>query len=290
MTTLAVIGAGVIGLSWARLACENDWDVTIYDPRDVIADVVAAELGHDPRIRVVLDIATAVADADLVQENGPERLPIKQDLFRQIVAHARPDAVLATSSSSLTATAIAQGLPDASQVLVGHPFNPPDLMPLVEVVPGGGTSDDITKRAVELYECLGRVPVVIHREIPGFVANRLQLALFHEALYLVEQGIVTPADLDVILRNSLGLRWATTGLFEGNVLGGGPGGIRHLYSGDGAQLSTLELGLPATDPEQMEKVITLVEQTYGSGTEAFHRLRDKRDTRTRAVLAALNRS
>ncbi|CAM4506656.1 3-hydroxyacyl-CoA dehydrogenase NAD-binding domain-containing protein [Nocardia ninae] len=289
MTTLAVIGAGVIGLSWARLAREHDWDVTIYDPRDDIADVVAAELGHDPRIRIVADIAAAVADADLVQENGPERLPIKQDLFTQIVTHARPDAVLATSSSSITATAIAQGLPDASQVLVGHPFNPPDLMPLVEVVPGSDTADDITKRAVELYQRLDRVPVVIRREMPGFVANRLQLALFREALYLVQQGVLTPADLDVILRNSLGLRWATIGLFEGNVLGGGPAGIRHLYAGVGAQTSTLELGTPSNDPEQMEKVIIQVEQAYGTGTEAFQRLRDKRDTRTRAVLAALNR-
>ncbi|RDI65071.1 3-hydroxyacyl-CoA dehydrogenase NAD-binding domain-containing protein [Nocardia pseudobrasiliensis] len=287
MKTLAVIGAGVIGLSWAKLAREHDWDVTIYDPRDDIADVVAAELGDDPRIRVVADIAAAVAEADLVQENGPERLPIKQDLFARIVAHARPNAVLATSSSSITASLITEGLTGASRVLVGHPFNPPELMPLVEVVPGRDTEDDATKRAVELYEELGRVPVVIHGELPGFVANRLQGALSREAIYLVQQGVVSPADLDVIVRNSLGLRWATIGPFEGNVLGGGPGGIRHLYAGVGAETSKIEFGTPTADPEQMEKVISQVEQTYGTGPEAFARLRDKRDELTRAVLAAL---
>ncbi|MFI5780929.1 3-hydroxyacyl-CoA dehydrogenase NAD-binding domain-containing protein [Nocardia sp. NPDC051570] len=287
MSTLAVIGAGVIGLSWARLAREHEWDVTIYDPRADIADVVAAELGADPRIRVVADIAAAVAEADLVQENGPERLPIKQELFARIIEHARPDAVLATSSSSITATLITEGLSGAGRVLVGHPFNPPDLMPLVEVVPGRDTTEDATERAVELYEGLGRVPVVIGTEMPGFVANRLQGALSREAVYLVQQGVVSPADLDVIMRNSLGLRWATIGPFEGNVLGGGPGGIRHLYAGVGAETSKIEFGTPATDPERMETLIGQVEQAYGTGVEAFERLRATRDSRTRAVLAAL---
>ncbi|MBF6329960.1 3-hydroxyacyl-CoA dehydrogenase NAD-binding domain-containing protein [Nocardia transvalensis] len=287
MSTIAVVGAGVIGLSWARLAREHGWDVTIYDPRDDIAAVVSAELGDDHGVRVAADIAAAVAEADLVQENGPERLPIKQHLFAEILTHARPDAVLATSSSSIAASLIAQGLSDASRVLVGHPFNPPELMPLVEVVPGAQTSDATVQRALDLYKALGRVPVVIRKEVPGFVANRLQGALSREAVHLVQQGVVSPADLDVIMLNSLGLRWATIGPFEGNVLGGGPGGIRHLYAGVGAETSKIELGTP--DPARMDEVIDQVEQTYGSGPETFERLRARRDRRTRAVLAALDR-
>ncbi|WP_344017498.1 3-hydroxyacyl-CoA dehydrogenase NAD-binding domain-containing protein, partial [Williamsia serinedens] len=248
--TMAIVGAGVIGLSWARLAREHGWAVAITDPRPDLAEIVAGEFGEDPEVRVTGDLADAVRDADLVQENGPERLPIKQQLFAEIGAAAPAGAVLATSSSSITASEIASDLEAdvAARLLVGHPFNPPELMPLVEVLPGARTASATTDRAVALYRDLHREPVVIAKELPGFVANRLQGAVSREARYLVQQGVVSPGDLDTILRNSLGLRWATIGLFEGNVLGGGPGGIRHLIEGVGAQTGSIEFGTPATDP------------------------------------------
>ncbi|MFD4366966.1 3-hydroxyacyl-CoA dehydrogenase NAD-binding domain-containing protein [Rhodococcus sp. NPDC058521] len=286
MRTIAIVGAGVIGLSWARLAREHGWDVVITDPRPDLENVVA-EFADDEHVRATSDLAEAVADADLVQENGPERLDVKKSLFAEIVQAAKPDAVLATSSSSISATLIATELEDPARVVVGHPFNPPELMPLVEVLPGERTAPEAVDRAVELYEALGRVPVVIRKELPGFVANRLQMALSREARYLVEQGVVSAEQLDTILQNSLGLRWATTGLFEGNVLGGGPGGIRHLFAGVGAETGKIEFGVPSTDPEVVENLFEQVEDTYGVGPEAYERLRDKRDHRTRAVLKAL---
>ncbi|MCX6470545.1 MAG: 3-hydroxyacyl-CoA dehydrogenase NAD-binding domain-containing protein [Corynebacteriales bacterium] len=287
--TLAIVGAGVIGISWARLAREHGWTVTITDPRPDLRDIVTAAFGDDPAVVATDDLAAAVRAADLVQENGPERLPVKQQLFAEIGAAAPADAVLATSSSSITASEIAVDLEPgvAARLLVGHPFNPPELMPLVEVLPGSRTAAETTETAVGLYRALDREPVVITTELPGFVANRLQAAISREARYLVQEGVVSPGDLDTILRNSLGLRWATIGLFEGNVLGGGPGGIAHLLAGVGAQTGGIEPGVPATDPESMRRLVEAVEDTYGSGAQVYETLARRRDRRTRAVLAAL---
>ncbi|WP_223885250.1 3-hydroxyacyl-CoA dehydrogenase NAD-binding domain-containing protein [Nocardia colli] len=285
--TMAVVGAGVIGLSWARLAHRHGWRVVITDPRPDLRELVESEFGGDDRVSWTADLAKAVEAADLVQENGPERLPVKQELFAEILRAAPADAVLATSSSSITASLIAAGLDNAGRILVGHPFNPPELMPLVEVLPGAKTDESTVTRAVELYTELDRVPVVIRREIPGFVANRLQKVLSTEATYLVQSGVVSVEDLDIILQNSLGLRWATIGLFEGNVLGGGPGGARHLFEGVGAEVGKIEPGKPSADPALREELIEHIEGAYGSGQQNYERLVAKRDRRTHAVLEAL---
>ena len=182
---------------------------------------------------------------------------------------------------------IAEDFDRADRILVGHPFNPPALMPLVEVVPGNKTSYDTVTRAVGLYRELDRAPVVIRKELPGFVANRLQMAMTREAQYLVETGVVGVGEFDTILQNSLGLRWATIGLFEGNVLGGGVGGARHLFAGVGAETGQIELGTPSHDPEVVEKLVDEIEATYGVGEAAYDRLVAKRDRRTIAVLNAL---
>ncbi|OAT67498.1 hydroxylacyl-CoA dehydrogenase [Mycobacteroides immunogenum] len=286
--TMAVVGAGVIGLSWARLARDHGWRVGITDPRDDLEAIVEAAFGtDDPDVFTSHTLADVVADADLVQENGPERLTIKHELFSQILESAPAHAILATSSSSIGATLIADGLNAGDRVIVGHPFNPPELMPLVEVVPGAQTSDATLKTAVELYRALGRAPIVIRKEIPGFVANRLQVALTREAQYLVETGVVSVADLDTALQNSLGLRWAATGLFEGNTLGGGPEGARHLYEGIGAEVGKITVGTPSSDPQVIEKLIEDIDATYGTGQENYERLLTRRNERTLAVLAAL---
>lgn len=285
--SIAVVGAGVIGLSWARLAHRHGWRVAITDPRPDLRELVESEFGIDDRVSCTASLAEAVDGVDLVQENGPERLPVKQQIFAEILGAAPADAVLATSSSSITASLIAADLDNAGRIIVGHPFNPPELMPLVEVLPGTKTDEATVTRAVELYTELDRVPVVIRKELPGFVANRLQTALTREAQYLVESGVVGVAELDTILQNSLGLRWATIGLFEGNVLGGGPDGVRHLFAGVGAEIGKIELGAPSADPAVVEKLVEDIEAAYGSGAQTYERLVDKRDRRTHAVLEAI---
>jgi ketoreductase RED1 len=286
--TMAIIGAGVIGLSWARLARDHGWRVAITDPSPQLEEWVQGEFGaDDPLVTYSSDQDQVVHDADLVQENGPERLPLKKDIFGALLKTAPAHAVLATSSSSIGASLIAEDFDSADRIIVGHPFNPPALMPLVEVVPGNKTGDDTVTRAVDLYRELDRAPVVIRKELPGFVANRLQMAMSREAQYLVETGVVGVDDFDTILQNSLGLRWATIGLFEGNVLGGGVGGARHLFAGVGAETSQIQLGTPSQDPEVVEKLIGDIEATYGAGEATYERLVAKRDQRTIAVLNAL---
>ncbi|GGF40327.1 putative 3-hydroxyacyl-CoA dehydrogenase [Marmoricola endophyticus] len=286
--SVAIIGAGVIGLSWAHLARDHGWSVTITDPAPQLEEWVTSEFGSDDAlVSWTADLAEAVTGVDLVQENGPERLEIKQTIFAEVLAHAPADAVLATSSSSIASSLIAEGLEDGTRLLVGHPFNPPALMPLVEVVPGTDTAPATVERAIALYRELDRVPVVVRKEMPGHVANRLQTALSREAQYLVEDGVVGVADLDAILQNSLGLRWSTIGLFEGNVLGGGVGGARHLFEGVGAETGRIALGAPSTDPDVRERLVTDIEAEYGVGEEAYDRLVEKRRVRTEAVLEAL---
>lgn len=275
MTSVAVVGAGVIGLSWARLFASYGMTVRVTDPRPDLADVVPSG------VQVAESVAEAVRDADFVQENGPENLEFKKTLFAELVRAAPAHALLLSSSSAIPSTAFAEGV-DGSRILIGHPFNPPHVIPLVEVVPGEQTSEDSVQRAVEFYRSVGRTPVVERKEIPGFVGNRLQAALSREAAYLVEQGVVTPADLDAVVTNSLGLRWATVGPFLGAHLGGGPGGYRHLAEHIGKSMQGLALGTPSGNPE---KLIEAVEDAYGSST--YSALAEARDRKQLAVLTAL---
>ncbi|MBD0322946.1 MAG: hydroxylacyl-CoA dehydrogenase, partial [Aldersonia sp.] len=194
MSTVTVVGAGVIGLSWARLFADHQWRVVVTDPREDLADVVAsADLAAD--VRMEADLATAVSDSDLVQECGPERLELKRKLFGIIAAAAPSTAIFASSSSSLLPTDMAEGNPAPDRILVAHPFNPPHLMPLVELVPGRQTSNATMESAHAIYESIGKVPVRLKKEIRGFIGNRLQKALNTEATYLVQQDYITPADL-----------------------------------------------------------------------------------------------
>ncbi len=279
MSIVTIIGAGVIGVSWAKLFAEAGWEVRVTDPRPDLADLLAG-IAATP----VPDLAEALRGADFVQENGPERIEVKRELFAAAAEHAKPDAVLASSSSSLLPSAMAEGNPAADRIVIGHPFNPPELMPLVEVVPAPSTSAATMDRAIEVYRGLGRRPVRLNKEVPGFVGNRLQRVFNEQSTYLVQQGVIDPAELDELVRNSLGLRWATIGPFESRHLGGGPGGIRHLAAHVGAAM-TFEIGTP--DPARNEAVYEAVEAAYGVGADAYQQLAEHRDRRTRAVLAAL---
>ncbi|MFD9965193.1 3-hydroxyacyl-CoA dehydrogenase NAD-binding domain-containing protein [Amycolatopsis sp. NPDC058986] len=301
--TAAVIGAGTIGLSWTALFAGHGLTVRVSDPRPDLAEAVQSALdefaphlaqqglaveGIADRVVIADDVADAVRDADIVQENGPENVDFKKDLFATLVRESPSHALLLSSSSAIPATAFTGELADASRVLIGHPFNPPHLIPLVEVVPGERTSDESVAAAVDFYRLVGRTPVVERKEIPGFVGNRLQNALSREAIYLVEQGVVTPEDLDEVMTNSLGIRWATVGPFLGSHLGGGPGGYRHMAEHIGKSMKKMwdGLGRPSQSPEEQERLIEAVEKAYGSST--YSELAEARDRRQIAVLSALD--
>lgn len=282
LSIVTIIGAGVIGQSWARLFSDAGWEVRVTDPRPDLEEVLTGiHATAEP------DLARALEGADFVQENGPERIEVKKELFGAAAEHAAPHAILASSSSSLLPSAMSEGNPAAERILVGHPFNPPQLMPLVEVVPSASTSAESVQRAVEVYSELGRQPVRLKREIRGFVGNRLQKAFNDEAAYLVQEDIIAPDELDTLVRNSLGLRWSTIGPFESRHLGGGPGGIRHLDAHVGAQMD-FSGGHP--DPTRKDELHEAVEGAYGVGEAAYAQLAERRDRRTRAVLDALTKA
>ncbi|NBH11640.1 3-hydroxyacyl-CoA dehydrogenase NAD-binding domain-containing protein [Amycolatopsis sp. SID8362] len=298
MKNAAVIGAGTIGLSWTALFAHHGLTVRVTDPRPDLAEAVAEALKTfaphlgttaeelASRVSIAGSVTESVKDADVVQENGPENVEFKKELFAQLVAEAPDHALLLSSSSAIPSTAFTGDI-DGSRVLIGHPFNPPHLIPLVEVVPGERTSDESVERAVEFYTSLGRTPVVERKEMPGFVGNRLQNALSREAIYLVEQGVVTPEELDKVITNSLGIRWATVGPFLGSHLGGGPGGYRHMAEHIGKSMKKMWAGLgnPSQSPEEQERLIEAVETAYGSST--YSDLAETRDRKQLAVLHAV---
>jgi ketoreductase RED1 len=250
---VCVVGAGVIGTSWTALFLAHGLKVVVVDPQPGIEATVAAALQKiAPTLRELglphenlekslsfePDLERAVAGADVVQENGPERIEWKQQLWARIEKAVRPHALLLSSSSARTATEQSSEMKDASRLLVGHPFNPPHLVPLVEVVPGERTDPQATADAVAFYTALGKVPRVLKKEIRGFVANRLQRVIFREACYLVKEGVVTIEELDDIVTNSIGLRWAVNGPFSSFYMGGGPTGFRGYFGQFGPGMKT----------------------------------------------------
>jgi ketoreductase RED1 len=298
--TAAVIGAGTIGLSWTALFAAHGMTVRVSDPRPDLAEAIdtalaqftpdLAALGLDvdgvaDRVHVAADVIEAVRDADVVQENGPENVEFKKNLFATLVREAPQHALFASSSSAIPATAFTTEIEDAGRILIGHPFNPPHLIPLVEIVPGERTSEDAVATAVDFYTFLARTPVVERKEMPGFVGNRLQNALNREASYLVQQGVVTPEDLDKVVTSSLGIRYATIGPFLSGHLGGGPGGYRHLTDHIGKEMDKMQLGEVTKDPKVRERLIEAVEKTYGA--YSYTQLSEERDRKQLAVLTAL---
>lgn len=224
--TVAVLGAGSIGVSFAILFACNGFDVTVYDPvpealprarADLLERLTqVGALDAESRVRFTTDVTAALAEAEFVQECAPERLDLKQDLIRRAASLTSADVPLVSSSSAIVASQLARDLDDdaAQRVLVGHPGNPPYLIPVIEVVPSPLTSEVMVKRAVELYRCAGLRPVLVRREVEGFVFNRLQGALLREAYCLVRDGVASVDDIDEVVRSGLGLRWSVIGPFE----------------------------------------------------------------------------
>src|SRR5258707_1493501 len=242
---IAIIGTGVIGASWTALFLARGLQVVA---TDVAPNAEAAlrkfvetawpalkRLGLSPgasqsNLSFTLALAQAVADADLVQENGPERIDFKQKLYGELDQMLPPDMIIASSSSGLTLSEIQNGARSHPQrSVIAHPFNPPHLIPLVEIVGGAKTSEPTIRRAAEFYTSIGQRTVRLNKEMPGHVANRLQAALAREVYYLVAEGVVSAADVDTALCWGPGLRWGVMGNMMLNHLGGGPGGIEHFF-------------------------------------------------------------
>jgi 3-hydroxyacyl-CoA dehydrogenase len=243
MSKVAIIGAGLVGRAWAisfaRGGCEVflfDHEASQVDRALAYVDSILGNLeindllnGESPqavrrRMRKVDDVRSALADAVHVQENVPEELEIKRKLYAEFDTLAGPDVVLASSTSALLPSSIFEGLGGARRCLVVHPINPPYLIPAVEVVPSPWTDAEIVKRTVALMRNVGQAPIVMRREIDGFVMNRMQGALLEEAFRLVADGYASSEDVDIGLREGLALRWSFMGPFETIDLNA-PGGV-----------------------------------------------------------------
>lgn len=274
---VAVVGTGVIGTSWATLFAAHGHDVVAWDP--------APDDRLPAGVTVVDDPAEAAAGADFVQENAPERLAVKHELLAVLDGAARDDVVIASSSSMLRPTDLARGAPrHPERVLVGHPFNPPHLVPLVEVVPGEATSEAAVAAAMAFYASVGRTPLRLRAELPGHLANRLQAALWREAYSLVARGVATVADVDAAITEGPGLRWAAVGPITGQHLSGGAGGLAHVleHLHPGTEALWADLGSPAMTPELADRLVT---QAADAATDP-DALLARRDAVIRAVLDA----
>lgn len=257
--TLGIIGGGLIGASWAALAASSGLSVRAWDPdraaRDSFAGRVAAaqaqltELGMtgEATVTIVDTIQDVARDCRWIQENAPERLELKTALLAEIEAAAQPGTVIASSTSSLLWSDLARSLQRPAHFLLAHPFNPPHLMPLVEIYAADAA---IRERAVAFYSGLGRVPVCLKREARGHIANRLASALWREAVNIVAEGIADVSDVDRALVNGPGLRWSVIGAHMAYHLGGGPGGIAHYlqHLGPSQERRWADLGTPKLTP------------------------------------------
>jgi len=220
-------------------------------------------------LKFTADLAQALAGADLVQENGPERIDFKQKLYGQLDGLLPPDVIIASSSSGLTMSEIQKGAAShPERCVIAHPFNPPHLIPLTEIVGGAKTSEATIRRAAEFYTSIGQRTVRLNKEMPGHVANRLQAALAREVYYLVAEGVVSAADVDTALSWGPGLRWGIMGNMMLNHLGGGPGGIEHFFHQFAGPMTAWwkSLGSPELTPEVQKKLIDSVHAEVGSRT------------------------
>jgi 3-hydroxyacyl-CoA dehydrogenase len=299
---VAVVGTGVIGASWVAHFLAHGLDVVATDPAPgaearlrsevtehwgILTQLGLADGASTDRLTFDADVESAVAQADFVQENGPERVELKHALFAQLDRAARPDVVLASSSSGLLPSVIQAGCPEhPERVLIGHPFNPPHLIPLVEVVPGAKTSDAAMDAAMTFYAAVGKRPIRLRQELPGHVANRLQAALWREAYSLVDRGIASVTDVDTAIAYGPGLRWAVLGPFVNQHLSGGAGGLAHNIEHLGPPMVAWwdDLRQPDLTPELAARLVAGVDEELAGIDQA--KLVQHRDAVLNALLTA----
>ena len=279
---IAIIGTGVIGASWAALFLAKGHDVVATDVAPDAEEALkrfisaawpalerlglASDASQD-RLSFTTSLADAVKGVDLVQENGPEKIDFKKALYRELDELLDLNVIIASSSSGLTMSEIQSAcVMHPERCVIGHPFNPPHLVPLVEIVGGSKTSENTIERVVEFYTSLGKRTVRLNKEVPGHVANRLQAALAREVYHLVADGVVSVADVDTALCWGPGLRWGIMGQVMLNHLGGGQGGIEHFFQQFTGPMTAWwkVLGSPQLTPDVQKKLIDGVHAEVGS--------------------------
>ncbi|SDT19888.1 3-hydroxyacyl-CoA dehydrogenase [Bradyrhizobium canariense] len=299
---VAIVGAGLIGRAWAAIFARAGWSVRLTDPHEatlkaaigLIHDELHALARHgladDPdgaaaRLTVAASLKEAVDGAEFVQENGPELIEQKKTIFAELDRLAPPDAVLASSTSAITASRFTETLRGRARCLVGHPVNPPHLVPLVELCGAPWTSPDTIDRARQIYRAIGQVPVAVNREINGFVLNRLQGALLAEAFRLVGEGYISAEDLDHTVKDGLGLRWSFLGPFETIELNA-PGGIPDYcarYTGFYKELAATAAGPEVYQSPNVDRVIAA--WPHQPSPERIAALTQRRNERLAALAA-----
>ncbi|HZP75979.1 MAG TPA: 3-hydroxyacyl-CoA dehydrogenase [Pseudolabrys sp.] len=259
--TVAIIGSGLIGRSWAIVFAGGGYVVKLYDGVSGVAEKAKAlvvegleELATHgllgdakaaaARVHATASLPNALAGASFVQENTPETLEAKLSIFAELDRLAAPDTILASSTSTIVASRFTEKLKGRHRCLVAHPVNPPHLVPVVELVGSPWTAKETVSTAKAIYESVGQVPIVVRKEIDGFILNRLQAVLLSEAFRLAGEGYVSPEDLDKTIADGLGLRWSFMGPFETIELNA-PGGIPDYCERYGASLSRLSNADPA---------------------------------------------
>jgi len=292
---VALIGTGTIGLSFAAFHLSHlspASHLTIYDTRPDIEQYINATLPKfygehlslsPSRIHIAKTLQEAVTDAHIIQESGPENLTVKRALWAEVERHAPKNALLWSSTSGIPASQQAQDMQDKTRLLVVHPYNPPHIMPLLELVPSPATHQDVVKRTQEFWHQRGRVPILIQKEITGFVANRLAFALLRESIHLVHSGVVSVSDLDKIVESSMGPRWAVAGPFKSYHAGGGPGGLEGFFTNIGQTVQGCwdDAGHVNVGEGWEEKVFKDAREVYGMVDTA------ERDRITRRLLDVL---
>ncbi|MDD1510184.1 L-carnitine dehydrogenase [Pseudomonas sp. CNPSo 3701] len=298
----AALGTGVIGAGWVARALAHGLEVHAWDPapgaeaalRTRIANAWPAleKQGLAPgssmqRLRFFADLDACVRDADFIQESAPERLDLKLDLHARISAAARPNVIIGSSTSGLLPSEFYAEAQHPERCVVGHPFNPVYLLPLVEVVGGERTAPEAVQAAISIYSVLGMRPLHVRKEVPGFIADRLLEALWREALHLVNDGVATTGEIDDAIRFGAGLRWSFMGTFLTYTLAGGDAGMRHFMAqfGPALKLPWTYLQAPELTEQLIDDVVagTAVQQ----GTRSLAELECYRDDCLLAVLGAI---
>ncbi len=299
---VAIVGVGLIGRAWAAIFARAGWNVRLTDPhaptlaaasnliRDELRALARHGLADDPdgaaaRLTVAASLEEAVDGVEFVQENGPELVEQKKTIFAELDRLAPPGAVLASSTSAITASRFTEALPGRARCLVGHPVNPPHLVPLVELCGAPWTSPETIERARQIYREIGQVPVTVKREINGFVLNRLQGALLAEAFRLVGEGYISAEDLDHTVKDGLGLRWSFLGPFETIELNA-PGGIPDYcarYTGFYKELAATAAGPEVYQSPNVDRVIAA--WPHQPSPERIATLTQRRNERLAALAA-----
>jgi len=299
---VAIVGVGLIGRAWAAIFARAGWNVRIFDPhtptlmaapaliREELHALHRHGLANDPegaasRIVIASSLEDAVKSAAFVQENGPEKVEDKIALFAELDRLAPADALLASSTSAIVASRFTENLKGRARCLVGHPVNPPHLVPLVELCGAPWTSPETIDKARDIYRAIGQVPVTVNKEINGFVLNRLQGALLAEAFRLVGEGYMSAEDLDHTVKDGLGLRWSFLGPFETIELNA-PGGIPDYcarYTGFYKELASAAAGPDVYESPNVDRVIAA--WPHQPASERIAKLTNRRNERLAALAA-----